>query len=104
MSNIVHQPCCLYGSITVVGEQGSVTAAQGCGVSNKEFEMPKAKDIKERVKKRAWNSGRWIETTYLIKDFGSTPELVCLEKSEIAENQAAFLAMRLIHFPEKYSA
>jgi len=62
------------------------------------------KDIKKRAKERAWNSGRWIETTYLIKDHGSTPELVCLEKSEIAENQAAFLAMRLIHFPEKYSA
>ena len=67
--------------------------------------MPKAKKgIKTRAKERAWNSGRWINTTYYIKDFGSTPELVCLEKSEIAENQSAFLAMRLIHFPEKYTA
>ena len=66
--------------------------------------MQTVKDIKQRTKERAWESGNCFKVTLKMNTHGSTPELVCEEKSAIAENQAAFLAMRMTFFPERYTA
>ena len=66
--------------------------------------MPKAKTgIKERTKLRAFKSTEWIELDAKIKYDESTPELQCALKSALADNQSAFLALRLVHFPERYT-